>query len=109
MVRGVDAFEIGCGHSHRSECNGQLRERGRFEGAAGNVEQLERLRDVGNRLGANRVIGNEQRGQLGDLRQRGANRRGIVLGTTGCDARGTQGSGGVLRHTRQGLGKFQCV
>ena len=108
VVRGIDALEIGGSHSHRRQRHGQLRERQRLERAARDIEQLERLRDVGNGFGADRVVGDEQRRELGDLRQALADPRGIRIGTTGCDACRTQGPSGVLRHPRQGLGKLEC-
>src|SRR5262249_5838604 len=48
-----------------------------FEGAAGNAEQAQRLVDIGNGLGAQRVVDNQQSGELGDLRQRVAYKGGI--------------------------------
>jgi len=65
------------------------------------------LRDVGNGLGPNRVVGDEQRRQLGDLGQGLADGRGIGIGKASCDACRTQRPGGVRCNARQGLGKFE--
>jgi len=72
-----------------------------------NGQQFERRRDVGNRLGADRFVRDQQRRQLGDLGKRIADRSGIRIGDSRCDACRTQRPRGVLRHPREGLGKFQ--
>ena len=106
-VRRAKALEIGRDNAHRGERDRQLRERRRVERTALDREQLERLCDVGNRLGANRFVGDQQRRQLGDLRERVADRRGIRVGESRGDACRTQGPRGVLGHPRESLGKFE--
>jgi hypothetical protein len=107
VVRGIDALEVRCGDAHRGERHGQLGQRQRVERASRNVEQLEGFADVGHRLGADRVVGDEQRGELGDLGERGANRSGIGVGEASGDAGCAQRPSGVLRDARQGLGKLE--
>ena len=108
MVRGAEALEIGGYHSHRGERDRQLGERGSLERTARHGEQLERLGDIGNGLGPDRVVGDQQRRELGDLGERVANRRCIGGGAASCDACGAQRPGGVLRDPRQSLGEFEC-
>ncbi len=50
----AEALEICCDHAHRGEGHGELGERRPLERAAFDPEQVERGRDIGNRLGANR-------------------------------------------------------
>jgi hypothetical protein len=106
-VRRTEAFEICRNDPHRGERDRQLSARRRFERAARHREQLERFRDIGNGLGADRVVGDEQRRQLGDLGQGLADGRCIGVRKARCDACGTQRPGGVLCNARQGLGKFE--
>ncbi len=75
--------------------------------AASATVRLEGLRDIGNRLGADRLVGDQQRRQLGDLGERGADRRGVLLGTARSHTGGAQRTCGVLCDTRQRLGKLQ--
>ena len=112
QVRGAwcavaEPLEICCDHAHRRQRYGQLGERRRLKGAALDGEQLERLRDIGNRLGTDRFVRDQQRRQLGDLRERVANVRGIGGGETGGDAGGTKWPCGVRSDARQCLRKFQ--
>ena len=65
------------------------------------------MRDVGNGLGADRVISDQERGELGDLSELRANAGGIGSGTSGSDTGGSQGPGGMLCNPRQGLGEFE--
>jgi len=106
-VRGAKALEIGGDHAHRHQRHGQLGERRPLEGAALDCEQCERLRDIGNRLGADRFVRDQQRRKLGDLGKRIANVRGIGGGETGGDAGGTKRPCGVRSDARQCLRKFQ--
>jgi len=65
------------------------------------------LRDVGNGLGPNRVVGDEQRRQLGDLGQGLADGGCIGVRKASCDACRTQRPGGVRGNARQGLRKLE--
>ena len=91
---------------HRGERDGQLRERGSLERAARHRQQLERRRDVGDWFGANRVVGDQEGGELGDLREGGADVGGVAARLTRADARGAEGTGGMRGHTRQRVGEF---
>ncbi|OLC87451.1 MAG: hypothetical protein AUI86_06740 [Gemmatimonadetes bacterium 13_1_40CM_3_66_12] len=112
QVRGArcavaETLEIGRDDAHGGERDGQLRKCRCFERAAGDIEQLERWRDIGDRLGTDRVVGDQQRGQLGDLPEAGADRGGVGVRKTSGNACRTQGPGGVVRNPRQGLGEFE--
>ena len=72
-------------------------------------QQLERCRDIGNGLCPDRVVGDQQRRQLGDLSQAIADGHCIGVGEASCDACRTQRPGGVRCHARQGLGEFECL
>ena len=106
-MRRSQPLEIRRDDAHRGEGNRQLRQRQRVERAAFDRKQLERARDIGNGLGTDRLVGNQQRGELGDLREAGADRGGVGVGETGGNACRTQRPGGVLRNPRQGLGEFE--
>ena len=106
-MRRIEAFEIGCHNAHRRESHRQLSQRERLEHAARHIEQLQRLRDIGNRRGLDRFVSDEQRRKLGHLRQRVADGSGIRIGESRGDPGGTQGPGGVRCDSRQGLGKFE--
>jgi hypothetical protein len=108
-VRRLETLQIGCGDTHRRERHRQLGERQCFERAAFHAEQLERRADVGHGLGADRLVGDEQRGQLGNLGKRGADRGGVLRGRAGADAGGAQRPGGVLGDACQGLREFECL
>jgi len=108
-VRRSEPFEIGRDDTHRRERDRQLRQRQRVERAAFDRKQLERARDIGNGLGTDRLVGDQQRGELGDLREAGADRGGVSVGETGGNACRTQRPGGVLRNPRQGLGEFESL
>ena len=106
-MRRAEAPEVSCSHAHRSKRDRELGERRALEGAALDREQFERLRNIGNRLGADRFVRDQQRRQLGDLGKRVANARGIDGGETGGDAGGTKWPCGVRSDARQCLRKFQ--
>jgi len=106
-VRRSQPLEIRRDDAHRGEGDRQLRQRQRVERTALDGEQLERSRDIGHRLGADRVVGDQQGGELGDLSEVGADRRSIRGGETSSDACRTQGPGGVRSDSRQGLGEFE--
>jgi hypothetical protein len=103
-----ETLQLGSHHAHRRKRHGELGDRRRFERAALDREQLERRRDVGNRLGADRLVGDQQRRQLGDLGERGADGGGISRRMTGGDAGGTKRPCGVRSDARQCVRKFQC-
>ncbi len=108
-MRRSESLQIRGDDAHRGKRHGELGECLRLEGAALDSEQFERLRNIGNRLGPDRVVGDQQRRQLGDLRERIANVRGIGGGAAGGDAGGTKGPCGVRSDTRQCLREFQGV
>ena len=108
-MRRPDPFEVGCNDSHRGERDGELGQRERVECTARHIEQRQRLRDVGHCLGADRLVGYQQRGQLGDLRECVADRRGSGFGEAGCNACRTQGPGGMCCDPRERLGELECL
>jgi hypothetical protein len=65
------------------------------------------VRDVGNGLGADRLVGDQQRRQLGNLGESLADGPCIGVGEASRDACRTQRPCGVRGNARQGLGKFQ--
>jgi hypothetical protein len=79
----------------------------RFERAARHIQQLERFRDIGDGLGPDRVVRDQQRRQLGDLGEALADGRCIGVGEASGDACRTQRPGGMRCDARQGLGKFE--
>ncbi len=108
--RGVgEALQVGRGDARRRERDRQLGERRAFERAPRDAEQLERGRDVGDGLGANAVIGDEQRGELGNLREAGADGDRISGGGAAHHASRAEGPGGVRRHARERGGEFERV
>ena len=108
-MRRSEPLEIRRNDTHRRKRDRQLRQRQRVERAAFDRKQLERARDIGNRLGTDRLVADQQRGELGDLREAGADRGGVSVGETGGNACRTQRPGGVLRNPRQGLGEFESL
>ena len=104
-----ESLQVARDDTHRRERHRELGERRCFEGAAGDVEQLEQRRDIGNRLRADRLVGDQQRRQLGDLGERGADCGGISGRATGGDPGGTEWPCGVRSDARQCLREFQCV
>jgi hypothetical protein len=106
-VRRSDPFQISGDHPHCRQSNGQLGERQRLEGAALDRQQFERTRDVGNRLGADRFVRDQQCRQLGDLSKRIADGGGISCRATGGDTGGTKRPCGVCSDARQCLREFQ--
>jgi hypothetical protein len=108
-VRRSEPLEIRRNDTHRRKRDRQLCQRQRVERAAFDRKQLERARDIGNGLGTDRLVGDQQRGELGDLSETGADPGGVGVGESRCDACRTQGPGGVLRNTRQGLGEFESL
>ena len=75
--------------------------------AARHIQQVERCRDIGNGLGPDRVVRDQQRRQLGDLREALADGRCIGVGEASCDAGRTQRPGSMRCDARQGLGEFE--
>src|SRR3989475_5202005 len=58
---------------------------------------------------ANRVVGEEEGGELGDLGERGADGIGIGGGGAASHASGAERPGGVRRHSLQRGRKLQCL
>ncbi len=106
-VSGIEALQVGRDNAHRGEGHGELGERLRFERAARHIQQVERFRDIGNGLGPDRVVRDQQRRQLGDLSEALADGRCIGVGEASCDAGRTQRPGSMRCDARQGLGEFE--
>ncbi|MFN2570662.1 MAG: hypothetical protein ABR537_03470 [Gemmatimonadales bacterium] len=105
----LEPFQLGGDDPHRRERDCQLGQREPLERTARHSEQLERGREVRDGLGANRFVGDQLRGELGDLCERFADLGGVGACESGGDAGGAQRPGGVFGNTRQCLGKFQCL
>jgi len=97
------------GDAAGGERPGERRELEAFERAAGHRQQLERRRDVGDGLGANGVVVEQQRGELGDLRQRRPDHLGVAGRSAGTHPCGAEWPGGVRRHPLERGREFQCV
>src|SRR5207237_6341509 len=98
---GREAGQIARDDPGGGEGASQPRERGTFERAPRHAEQLQGGGDVGDGLGANRVVGEEEGGELGHLRERGADGGGIGRGGATRHAGGAERPGGVRRHPLQ--------
>ena len=79
----------------------QLRQPGPFERAPRHAQELQGGGNIGDRLGPNRVVGEEEGGELCYLCERGADGVGIGGGRTAGDAGGAERPGGVRRHPLQ--------
>jgi len=106
-VCGVEALQVGRDNAHCGEGHGELGKRLRFERAARHIQQLQRFRDIGNGLGPDRVVRDQQRRQLGDLREALADGRCIGVREASCDACRTQRPGSMRCYAGQGLGEFE--
>ena len=107
VVRSAEAFEICRNDAHRRERNRQLGTGRPLERAARHIQQLQRFRDIGNGLGPDRVLRDQQRRQLGDLGEALADGRCIGVGEASCDACRAQRPGSMRCDARQGLGEFE--
>ena len=101
--------QVGRHDAGRGEAAAQPRERGAFERAPRDLEQLERRRQIGHRFGADRVVGEEQGGELGHLGEGGADRGGIGRRSAGLHPGGAERTGGVRRHPLQRGRKLECL
>src|SRR5439155_16881413 len=90
---GRQALQVGGGDARGGERDGELGERRPFERAPGDGEQLEGGGDVGDEFRADAVIVEQEGGQLGHLRERGADGDGVRGGGTAGHARRPQGPG----------------
>ena len=104
-----EPLQVPRGDARRGERHGQMGERLPLERASRDAEQLEGGTDIGDGLGTNAVIVEQQRGELGDLREGAADGGGVSRGGAAHHARRAEGSCGMRRHPRQRGGELECV